>query len=87
MSQGSAVVGALDGQALFSVAPPASGNPSGFAAIGTDSFGLADYDNLKLADHNQGQIVINDYSKSTPLYYISDKHWEMIFNHREKNFF
>ena len=51
---------------------------SGFAAIGTDSFGLADFDKFKLDTKKNGKKIMSEYFKSEhykqkPLFFVSEK--------------
>jgi len=69
--------GAFDGKGIFNVAAPATPT-SGFAAIGTDSFGLADFDKFKLDTKKNGKKIMSEYFKSEhykqkPLFFVSEK--------------
>ncbi|KAI8737851.1 galactocerebrosidase isoform X2, partial [Biomphalaria glabrata] len=59
--QGASTFGALDGVILFNATIPTSA-ASGFAAIGTDSYGLADFDNLLLESATKGLKIVQQYT-------------------------
>ncbi|XP_055894492.1 galactocerebrosidase-like [Biomphalaria glabrata] len=59
--QGASALGALDGVILFNATIPTS-PASGFAAIGTDSYGLADFDNLLLESAASGLKIMGKYT-------------------------
>ncbi|XP_055894841.1 galactocerebrosidase-like isoform X1 [Biomphalaria glabrata] len=60
LTQGTQAIGFYDDQLLFNTT--VSGNLSqGFAAIGTDSFGWADFDNLLLTSQADGIAILNKY--------------------------
>jgi galactosylceramidase len=66
--------GAYDGNVLFNISIPQY-PPAGFAGIGTDNFGLADFDNLYIGSTQQGVAKMNSYfrsSESMPLYFIQE---------------
>ena len=51
--------GAVNGNSLFKVtAPKATGN--GFVAIGTDTYGIADFDNFKITSAADGLRIMRD---------------------------
>jgi len=58
------VQGAFDGKGIINMTVT-KGPTAGFAAIGTDSYGLADFDNLKLDTKPNGQKIMQEYFKST----------------------
>jgi len=58
--QGQQVAGAVNGKVVFTVAAPKS-TGKGFAAIGTDSFGIADFDNLKITSAADGELIFQNY--------------------------
>ena len=66
------VMGAFDGKALFNVTVPPKIYYPGFAALGTDSFALADFDNLRLAGQEEGAEVMVAYSRSRSLQFASE---------------
>jgi len=61
--QGNTAKGYFDGKQIVSATLPASKKPSGFAALGTDSFGLADFDNLRLDTKPSLENVLDTNSK------------------------
>uniref|UniRef100_A0A0B7AM96 galactosylceramidase n=1 Tax=Arion vulgaris TaxID=1028688 RepID=A0A0B7AM96_9EUPU len=74
--QGQKAYGAYDGTGIFSVNIPST-PPAGFAGIGTQSFGLADFDNLYLAAQQEGMAKMTKYfsnpmPESQPLYFIKE---------------
>ncbi|BFZ07700.1 hypothetical protein BsWGS_10738 [Bradybaena similaris] len=74
--QGPKAYGVYDGNALFAADLDLPGEPEpGFVAIGSDSFGLADFDNLYIASSPDGVSKMNSYfqaSASEPLYFINE---------------
>ncbi|CAL1528206.1 unnamed protein product [Lymnaea stagnalis] len=74
--QGTTAIGAFDEKVLFNVTLP-SKPANGFAAIGTDSFGLADFDNLYLASKADGLAIVQKYLKHShadPLIFLPEAH-------------
>ncbi|CAL1533497.1 unnamed protein product [Lymnaea stagnalis] len=72
--QGENALGAIDGKGIFNVTVPNSPD-YGFAAIGTDSFGLADFDNLYIASKEDGVPVMEKYFQKyqpRPLYFVKN---------------
>lgn len=65
MVKGNTAQGAFDGQALFNTSLPKGIRWKGFAGIGTDSWGLADFDNLKLANMTEGSARMDSYFRKT----------------------
>lgn len=60
--QNGSAQGAFDGKVIFNISVPTSPG-SGFAALGTDSYGLTDFDNLTLDTKWNGlKIFANYYS-------------------------
>lgn len=56
------MLGAFDKKGLFNTTY--SGNPShGFAGIGTDSYGLADFDNFYIGTKEEGIAKMKEYFK------------------------
>ncbi|XP_060568345.1 galactocerebrosidase-like isoform X2 [Ruditapes philippinarum] len=55
-------VGTLNGQQVFNISAPGSPAPqNGFVGLGTASYGLADFDNLKIMDSSDGlRTVLSD---------------------------
>lgn len=73
--QGTSALGAYDSRVVFNVTIPAK--PSqGFAALGTDSYGLADFDNLLITSKADGMAKMESYRKSAykPLYFAEENH-------------
>ncbi|CAG5125620.1 unnamed protein product [Candidula unifasciata] len=68
-------VGAYDKKGLFSIDIPTIPQ-SGFGAVGTDNFGLADFDNLYIATHEEGRAKMKNYFRhhvSQSLYFIHEQ--------------
>ncbi|KAH9500900.1 hypothetical protein Btru_069153 [Bulinus truncatus] len=62
--QGNTALGLFDSRLLLNTSIP--NTPSkGFAAIGTDNFGLADFDNLLIASKEDGVAIIEKYLKKS----------------------
>ncbi|XP_059177074.1 galactocerebrosidase-like isoform X2 [Physella acuta] len=72
--QGNAVAGLCDGNVIFDVNLP-SKPANGFAALGTDSYGLAEFDNLYLTDALDGLSRINKLktSGSSKLTFVGER--------------
>ncbi|XP_059176870.1 galactocerebrosidase-like isoform X3 [Physella acuta] len=72
---GTCAVGAYDSRVVFNVTIPAK--PShGFAALGTDSYGLADFDNLLITSKADGMAKMESYRTTAhkPLYFVQEDH-------------
>ena len=62
--QGTEVRGALNGKDVFNVAAPkATGN--GFVAIGTDTYGIADFDNFRITSAADGLLIISELQQQS----------------------
>merc|ERR1712200_225094 len=61
---GSTAVGAFDKTQIFSQAIPQDGSSAGFAALGTETFGLADFDNLHLDTKQTGEQIMWQYQRN-----------------------
>ena len=62
--QGTEVRGALNGKDVFNVAAPkATGN--GFVAIGTDTYGIADFDNFRITSAADGLLIVNELQQQS----------------------
>uniref|UniRef100_A0A0B7AEQ2 galactosylceramidase n=1 Tax=Arion vulgaris TaxID=1028688 RepID=A0A0B7AEQ2_9EUPU len=73
--QGQKAIGAYDEKGIFNIDIP-SYPSSGFAGIGTDNFGIADFDNLHIATQQDGQAKMKEYfshSLSQPLYFSKEE--------------
>ena len=77
--QGTEVHGAVNGTNVFSVtAPKVTGN--GFVAIGTDSYGIADFDNFKITSAADGLRIMRRNEersrswKEDTLYFETERH-------------
>ena len=56
--------GALNGKDVFNVtAPKATGN--GFVAIGTDTYGIADFDNFQITSAADGLLIMNELQQQS----------------------
>ena len=62
--QNTTLLGSFDGKGIFNVTISGWCCANGFAAIGTDSYGLADFDNLKLDTKANGQNIMRQYFDS-----------------------
>jgi len=86
--QGQKAYGAYDGNGLFNIGIP--NNPgSGFAGIGTDNFGLADFDNLYIAPGEEGIKRMMDYFHHPlpqPLYVIKEHEPQPHYVIKEHNY-
>ncbi|XP_005089504.1 galactocerebrosidase isoform X2 [Aplysia californica] len=67
------VQGSFDNKILFNMTVPAL-PVSGFAAIGTDTFGLADFDNLQLTGPSEGRKIMSKHLHSKSLYFEKEHH-------------
>ena len=61
--QADKVTAALNGKQVLSTSALLM-NDKGFAAIGTNSYGISDFDNFRLASGPEGRLRMNSYSKA-----------------------
>ena len=62
-AQNNNVQGAFDGKGIINM-NVTKGPTAGFAALGTDSYGLVDFDNFKLDTKSNGQKIMKKYFKN-----------------------
>ncbi|KAH9500901.1 hypothetical protein Btru_069154 [Bulinus truncatus] len=65
--QGTTATGALDGATIFTSTNIPNSPAAGFAAIGTDSYGYADFDNLLIDQVSNAAAVLEKYVQKSPL--------------------
>ena len=69
--QGSQAIGSFDGVQYFTIKLPDK-PMSGWAALGTDSFGLADFDNLSIKPA-QALLAKQDFKQSPQVLYFQSE--------------
>lgn len=69
--KGKTVTGAVNGNVIFT-ANATKITDKGFSAIGTDSYGLADFDNLKITSASTGEKLL--FKQKKTLYFKSERH-------------
>ncbi|XP_067656744.1 galactocerebrosidase-like isoform X2 [Haliotis asinina] len=74
MVKGTVAVGMLNGNSLFNHTVP-SKPTSGFVGLGTDSWGIADFDNLKITSaENHLHLLRHVEKQDTKLYFVPGAH-------------
>ncbi|KAL8570405.1 hypothetical protein ACOMHN_035823 [Nucella lapillus] len=76
--QGSQVQGAVNGNNVFNMTAPKA-QKSGFAGIGTDSYGLADFDNFRITTAAEGAAIMRNNNpvptqQKDTLYFEPERH-------------
>ena len=54
----------LNNQQVFNISLPDRTPKTGFVALGTSEYGLADFDNLKIATSGDGELLFNKLKES-----------------------
>ena len=77
LAQGPRLEGAVNGNSLFNTTFRSTSD-NGFVAIGTDTYGLADFDNFKITTAAEGAHIMKNMKKlnSDTLYFKPERHWQ-----------
>ncbi|XP_041369448.1 galactocerebrosidase-like isoform X3 [Gigantopelta aegis] len=68
------VIGGVNGKPLFNITVPTN-PPSGFVGVGTDSYGIADFDNLKVATAAEGEQLIKKKNMERKDFKKLERNW------------
>ncbi|XP_076461147.1 galactocerebrosidase-like isoform X1 [Babylonia areolata] len=71
--KGTQVQGSVNGVSVFTITAPKA-TVNGFVAIGTDTYGLADFDNLKITTAADGAALLGQSRVKDTLYFTPERH-------------
>lgn len=80
MFQGTTIQGQVNGKSVFNIQAPKM-TKNGFVAIGTDTYGLADFDNFMITTASDGRRIMRENEERAhakakdTLYFEPEKHW------------